>query len=144
MTSTWQTYREPFSATLSRTVGIALVVGGVIAWRFGELQAWPLAAGLVLWFSFGGHWVELWFLNWLRPRLSRSRVSQVAARLGVWFVGGVALGFGIAFTMRLFAPTRAAQVPRWWVAGVAFVVVELIAHMVLSLRRRPSFYNGRA
>src|SRR3954452_5069358 len=63
MTSTWPQYREPFSATIRRTVGIALAVGGIVAWRFGRFDAWPVMAALVLWFSFGGHWVELWFLN---------------------------------------------------------------------------------
>lgn len=142
MTSTWQTHREPFSATLKRTVGLALVVGGIVALRYGKVQAWPVAAGLMLWFTFGGHWVEMWFLNWLRPRLSQSRVSQVAARLAVWFVGGVVLGAGIVFTMRLFAFTRAIQPPAWWVAGIAFIAVELVAHGALALRHRPNFYNG--
>ncbi|MEP6495925.1 MAG: hypothetical protein ABJF01_24810 [bacterium] len=142
MTSTWQAHREPLSATLSRTIGIALAVGGVIAWRYGKVQAWPVAAGLFLWFSFGGHWVELWFVNWLRPRLSASRISHVAARLAVWFVGGVGLGFGIAFTMRLFRLTRGAEPPSWWVAGVAFIAVELIVHLALLVRRRSNFYSG--
>ena len=141
-TSNWQVYREPFSATLSRTIGIALIVGGVLAWRVRTLQLWPLASGLVLWFSFGGHYVELWFLNWLRPRLSRSRVSQVAARLVVWFVGGVGLGFGVVLTMRMSPMTRAVRLPPRWVAGIVFVAAEVIAHGVLSLRRRPSFFSG--
>lgn len=96
----------------------------------------------MLWVSFGGHWVELWFLNWLRPRLSRSRVVQVAARVGTWFVGGVGLGLGIALTMRLSRLTRAVELPPWWVAGVAFIAVELIAHVALAARGRPDFYNG--
>lgn len=143
MTSTWQVYREPLRATLSRTIGIALVVGGVIAWRYGNLRVWPIAAGLVLWFSLGGHWVELWFLNWLRPRLSRSRIPQVAARLGVWFVGGIGLGLGIVLTMRLFSLDRRVDVPAWWVFGVLFVALELVAHIALAARRRPNFYNGK-
>jgi hypothetical protein len=142
MTSTWQAYREPFRTTLLRTIGIAVVVGGVLAWRYGSLYAWPLAALLVFWFSFGGHWVELWFLNWLRPRLPHSRVWQIAVRLAVWFVGGVGLGLGVGFTMRLFALTREGRSPRWWVAGIVFIAVEFIAHLVLALIRRPNFYNG--
>jgi hypothetical protein len=142
MTSPWRPFREPFSATLSRTIGIALVVGGVLSWRYGNLRLWPLAAGLVLWFSFGGHWVELWFLNWLRPRLSRSRAAQIAARIGVWFIGGVALGIGIVFTMRLFLLTRAVRLPQWWVGGVLFIAVELVTHAMLSVRGRPNVYRG--
>jgi uncharacterized membrane protein YdcZ (DUF606 family) len=142
MTSPWQARREPFRATLSRTIGIAVVVGGVIAWRFRTLQAWPIAAVLVLWFSFGGHWVELWFLNAVRPRLSRSRITQLAARVAVWFVGGVALGLGIILTMRLFRLTRSAEPPPWWVAGVVFIALELVVHALLLVRRRPNFYSG--
>jgi hypothetical protein len=33
--------------------------------------------------------------------------------------------------------------PAWWIAGVGFIGVELIAHVFLQLRARPSFYNGR-
>jgi hypothetical protein len=142
MRSAWQPYREPLTATLSRTLGIALVVGGMFAWRFGKLAVWPLAASLVLWFSLGGHWVEVWFLNWLRPRLGESRAAQVAARLALWFVGGVSLGFGVVATMRLWQLTRAVQPPSWWIAGAIFVAVELVAHLVLMLRRRPNFYSG--
>jgi hypothetical protein len=142
MTSTWHVHREPLSATLIRTVGVALVVGGVIAWRFGKLQVWPIAACLVLWFSFGGHWVELWFLNWLRPRLVALHISPVAARVAVWFVGGIVLGVGIAFTMRFFRLTRGTDLPPWWTAGVAFIALELVAHAVLLFRHRPNVYRG--
>jgi len=142
MTPTFQPYREPFSSTLLRTTAIACVVGGVLAWRRGSLQAWPLASGLVFWFSFGGHWVEVGFLNALRPRLPRSRVLHVLARLAVWFLGGVGLGFGIVFTMRLFELTRELRAPPWWAPGLLFIAVEFIAHGVLALRHRPSFFNG--
>jgi hypothetical protein len=118
------------------------VVGGVIALRFGRLQAWPIATAGVLWFSFGGHWIELWFLNWLRPRLSPSRVAQIAARIAVWFVGGIGLGIGIAATMQLSRFTRGVDLPPWWVAGLAFIAVEFVAHLPLAVRGRPNFYSG--
>ncbi len=142
MPSAWQPIREPFRATATRTVGIALVVGGVVAWRLGRFDAWPVAAGLVLWFSLGGHWVELWFLNWLRPRLARARLLQAAARMAVWFLGGVGLGFGVVLTMRLSRMTGGIARPSWWVAGVAFVALELVVHLVLLVRRRANFYSG--
>jgi hypothetical protein len=143
MTSPWQPYREPLGRTLLRTGTIALVVGAVLARTWGGLQRWPLATLLVLWFSFGGHWVELWFLNWLRPRLPVARAVQVGARFGVWFVGGTGLGLGMAMTARLLAGLRLGRWPAWWVGGLAFIGVELIAHLFLQLRGRPSFYDGR-
>jgi len=123
-------------------VGISVVVGAVVSWRFRRLDALPVVTGLVLWFSFGGHWVELWYLNWLRPRLTRARVFQMVARVAVWFVGGVCLGIGVALSMRLSPLTRHREPPVWWVAGLVFVGVELVAHLALFARRRPNFYSG--
>ena len=141
MTSQWQPFREPLRVTLLRTGMIAIVVGAVLARFWGGLVRWPLATLVVLWPSFGGHWVEVWFLNWLRPRLSVARGVQVAARVGVWFVGGIGLAVGMGLTAMAFAGFR----PHWpacWLGGVAFIGIELVAHLVLKLRGRPSFYNG--
>jgi len=143
MTSPWQPHREPLAATLIRNGLIALIVGAVLAQRWGGLAHWPMAALLVLWPSLGGHWVEVWFLNWLRPRLPSTRAVQVCARIGVWFVGGIVLATGMSLTATVLAGFRPAQWPAWWLAGLGFIVIELVAHLVLQLRGQPSFYNGR-
>src|SRR5438067_9642367 len=131
---TWQPYREPFRVTLLRTGTIALVVGALLArpWREGGLARWPMATLLMLWPALGGHWVEVWFLNWLRPRLSSARAVQVAARIGVWFVGGIvlALGMGLTATALTSRPARwsawgSARGPAWWLAGLGFIGIEL-------------------
>jgi hypothetical protein len=142
VSTSWQPFRESIRTTLGRTVGIALVVGGAVALGVGRLDVWPVAAGLMLWISFGGHWIELWFLNWLRPRLAPTRLVQTATRVVVWFLGGVVLGYAIAACMRLSPLTRGLAPWPWWAAGVGFIAVELLAHLVLALRRRPNFYGG--
>jgi hypothetical protein len=139
----WQSYREPLYITLARTAAIALIVGAALAsWR-GEIKLWPLAALLVLWPSFGGHWVEIFFLNWLRPRLPAARAVQVAARLAVWFVGGCVLAIGMAVTAMALITLPPIHGSQLWLAGVGFIGVELLAHLFLQLRGQPSFYNGR-
>src|ERR1700676_2227428 len=114
MTSQWQPYREPLHTTMLRTGSIAIVVGAVLAPVWGGLARWLIATLLVLWTSFGGHWVEVWFLNWLRPRLSIARGVQVAARVGVWFVGGTGLAIGMGLTAMALARVRSAHWPAWW------------------------------
>jgi hypothetical protein len=143
MTSQWQPYREPLHTTMLRTGMIAIVAGAVIAAFRGGPARWPIATLLVLWPSFGGHWVEVWFLNWLRPRISTSRSAQVAARVGTWFIGGIGLAAGMCLTAMALAGFRPAQWPAWWLGGLAFMGIELVAHLALQLRGRPSFYNGR-
>ncbi|HEY9227054.1 MAG TPA: hypothetical protein VIP11_10435 [Gemmatimonadaceae bacterium] len=139
----WQPHHESLRVTLKRTVGIALVGGAVLALFWGGLARWPITSAMMLWFSFGGHWLELWYLDWLRPRLPGSRLVQIAARIAVWFVGGVALGFGMRFTALVLTGLHPPAWATWWVAGLAFIGVELVAHTVLQLRGHNSFFNGR-
>jgi hypothetical protein len=137
-----QAYREPLRATLLRTVGIAVVIAAIVASSSRDLRRWPALTVVVLWPAFGGHWIDLWYLNWLRPRLPRSRSTRRGMRVLVWFVGGVVLGFAVRFTARaLLTHPRVAWLT-WATAGAAFVAIELVTHAVLNARGRPSFYNG--
>lgn len=138
---TWQPYREPVRVTLTRTITIAVVVSGLLVYinRTG-IARWPLLALLVLWPSLGGHFIELWFLNWLRPRLASTHIVQIIARLFTWFVAGIALQF--ATCMTACALTTSPRCPAWYLGGPVFIVIELIAHAVLYFRGRASFYSG--
>jgi hypothetical protein len=139
--SQWEPFEESLVATVSRTATIALLIGAVVALRLGW-RSLPVVALLALWPSFGGHWVEIIFLNHLRPRLPAARSVQVLSRLLVWFVGGLGLGLGAWLTAAMFE-FPFLRGPQWWLAGLAFIGIELVAHVVLSVRGRPSFYNGR-
>jgi hypothetical protein len=143
MTPPRQPYREPLRTTLVRAGRIALIAGAVLALPRGGPARWPTATLLTLWPSFGGHWVELWFLNRLRPRLSAARAMQIIARLAVWFIGGVGLAIGMGLTAKALAGFRPARWPHWWIGGLAFIGIELVVHLALQFRGRPSFYNGR-
>lgn len=138
----WVPYREPFRVTLIRTFGVALVVGVLIALWSGHPRYWPALSLLVLWPAFGGHWVELLFLNWARPRLPAAWPVQRGARFAFWFVGGIILAAGARLTASLVLSRPHIAWLTWAVAGVGFIAIELIAHAALQLRGRPSFYNG--
>ena len=120
---------------------IAIIAGAVFARFQGGMARWPIATLLMLWPSFGGHWVEIGFLNRVRPRIPAARGLQLAARLGVWFAGGVCLAIGIELTAMALGFRRGLW-PSWWLGGPAFIAIELVVHLVMQLRGRPSFYNG--
>jgi hypothetical protein len=139
----WQPFREPLRATLTRTITIAIVAGGIVALLSGGLSRWPILALLMLWPAMGGHWIDLFFLNWLRPRLPASRGVQRLARLAIWFAGGVVLALAMQLTARLIHDRWRIPWLTWARAGVIFIAIELIAHAGLHRRGRPSFYDGR-
>jgi hypothetical protein len=143
MTARWQPFQEPIRQTLFRTVMIAVVVGGAIALSSRKGSSWPLATLLVLWPSLGGHWVDVWFLNWLRPRVSPSPGVQAASRLLVWFGGGSLIALGMRLTASAFVQWRAPQWLTWWLGGAAFVGIELVIHLLMQFRGKRNFYNGR-
>jgi hypothetical protein len=138
----WQPYREPLRVTLTRTIGIAMFAAAVAAPWLGGFRRWPMLVVLMLWPSFGGHWIDLFFLNWLRERLPSATLVQRVARIALWFAGGMVLALGARLTAALiFSRPPATWLP-WAVAGAAFVAIELVAHAALQFRGRPSFYNG--
>ena len=135
--------QEPLRVTLRRTVAIALIAGAAVASRWGGLARWPLTTTLMLWPSLGGHYVELAYLDIVRPRLAASRAVHVLARIAVWFVGGVLLFIGMRFTATILHRARPLPASAWWIGGVVFIGIELVAHLVLHARGQSSFYGGR-
>jgi hypothetical protein len=139
----WQPFREPLRVTLARTLSIAIVGGAVVSLWSGGLRRWPVVSLLMLWPALGGHWIDLLFLNGIRPQLPPSRATQRIARIAGWFAGGIILATGARLTARLLVGRPVLIGVTWAIAGAAFVAIELVAHAGLHLRGRPSFYDGR-
>ncbi|HEX7977806.1 MAG TPA: hypothetical protein VF461_04345 [Gemmatimonadaceae bacterium] len=135
--------REPLRVTLTRTIGIAAIAGAALASRWGGLARWPVTSVVMLWPSLGGHYVELAYLDVVRPRLSASRAAHVLARIALWFVGGALMVVGMHFTAIVLRAPRPLPTSAWWLGGFVFIGIELVAHLVLHARGRPSFYTGR-
>jgi hypothetical protein len=154
-TQSCQPVCEPLRRTLLRTLLIAMVIAVVLSRPWvgdvgGGLTRWLAATLLALWPAFGGHYVELAYLNGLRPRLPASRAVQIAARLATWFVGGAVLTIGMLLTARLLSTVMTGgwltHHPVWKTivaGGIAFIAIELIVHVILQLRGAPNFFNGR-
>jgi len=111
--------------------------------RSGAIARWPVISLLTLWPALGGHFVEIFFLNFLRPKLSPARTIQIAARLATWFTGGLLIGLAVVLCARPLNGFRPIRWQNLWLAGLIFIGIELTAHLFLQLRHRPSFYNGR-
>jgi hypothetical protein len=137
----WTPVKEPFASALARNLTIASLAGvGFALARRAPFLAPPLTL-LALWPSLGGHFVELAFLNGLRPRLPRARLAQAPARLLWWLAGGALLGGAMIATAQVL-PLAAPPWRWWWLGGPAFAALELAVHAARGLLGRPNFYRG--
>ncbi len=134
---------EPLRRMLVRNVTIALVVGSVFALVRHRLKLLAPVTLLGLWFSLGGHYIEIAILNVVRNRLPRGRLIQTLARLLTWGCAGALLFACMAATARLL-PIGITLSKPWWFGSIAFIGVELAVHgAFLASRGLPNFYNGR-
>jgi hypothetical protein len=133
---------EPLKTTIVRNGAIALVLGTVIFVATAHRTSWPAAVLVAAWPTFGGHWIELVFLNWLRPRIAPERRVQVFARIALWVVGGDVIAVMMWITAHFLGGADVAWRTVWF-GGPAFIVIELVVHLGLAARGQPSFYDGR-
>ena len=132
-------FTEPWSTTLLRTGLLALGIAAAVALLRHSAVAGLVTLAAALWFTLGGHFVELLFRNRLGVLLGH------AARLVrpfYWFAAGVVLYTGALLTRAALTGQRVAPWPWWW-AGCGFVAAELLVHMVMHLRKLPSYYDGQ-
>ena len=135
-------FEDPLWRTLARNVALAAGVGVVFALQKHRLKLLLPIAALALWFSLGGHYVELAFLNGLRARIPQGGLIQAGLRLVVWFAGGVVLYLLMATSAHAL-PLEAPPVRMWWYGGLLLIVVELAVHSLMAMRGKPNFYTGR-
>ena len=134
-------FAEPWRATALRTGGIALAIGSGVGLYERQIAVIPLATLLALWFTFGGHLVEVVYRNRLGPGIGPPGLRALA-RLIYWAVAGSALYAGALGTRSILTARGPVPWP-WWTGGVAFVAVELLIHLLMRARGQPCFYDGR-
>ncbi|HKE89070.1 MAG TPA: hypothetical protein VKB45_01960 [Gemmatimonadales bacterium] len=136
------TFTEPGRATALRTGSIALAIGIGVTLARRQLSLLPVVTLMALWFTLGGHYVELLFRNRLAPVVDGSPQRLALVRLPYWFVGGSLL-YAAALATRDILVGRGHMSSPWWMGGALFVVAELLIHLVMRARGQPSFYDGR-
>ncbi len=140
--ATGEPFTEPWRATVLRTGGIALAFGMAAGLYEKNVAAVPVVTLVALWFSLGGHFVEVLMRNRLRHHVGGSGPVQAVTRLIYWFAAGSVLYAGAVATRAILTGRGLAPWP-WWVGGIFFVGLELVVHLVLRARGLPSFYDGR-
>ena len=134
-------FREPLQSTLLRTISIAMLPALVICFVTHSISGFAPVFFGAMWFSFGGHWAEVIWLNGIRFRIPNSPVVQKLGRIAFWFIAGIVLSVPMQLTIRLFDPKFIP--PSLLICGAAFALIELAVHFFLMhLRGRASFYDS--
>jgi hypothetical protein len=142
MTTPIQPFSEPWHKTAARAGLLALAIGlgvGAVRHRPGLILPVTLFA---LWFTLGGHFLEVFFLNHLRRYLGPATRIQLPVRLLYWFVGG-SLIYGAALVTMWVLPQLHLPDAPWWLVGLAFLAMELLMHGLMAMRSKGSAYSGR-
>lgn len=137
-----QPVAESWGTTLRRNGVLALAIGAGAGLSDRRLAVVAPVTLVALWFTIGGHFVELLFRNRLGPRIGGSREGLAVTRLVYWFIGGSVL-FAAALATRRLLTGPAPTLWPWWAGGALFVGAELGVHLLLRARGQPSFYDGR-
>jgi hypothetical protein len=135
-------FAEPWRTTALRTGLLALAIGVGVGLYERQLAVAPWVSLFALWFTLGGHFLEVLFRNRLRRHISGPPAVQGLVRVAYWFAGGSVLFEGAQATRALLAGRDSGPLP-WWLAGIAFAGVELLIHLGLRARGQPSVYDGR-
>ncbi len=141
-------YPELFFQTVKRTIITTTVIAIVLTWSgvfptggkskpelFGMI--WLIAFCIV----FGGHWLELVFINYLKFGLPGNILLLYFVRIAYWFLCSVPLFIAANAVANLFSHTT-QHLGRWWAFGLIYIGIQLLMHAIMHIRLRKSFYNG--
>jgi hypothetical protein len=125
----------------------------------GDWIGWLARVAAVLWITFGGHYVELLYLQRVLPHIAADQEPQnisrwfvrLGARCAIWAVGGAVLWIGGMTTYRLIMNgqwPQAGELPAIALQGaIGLIAIELFGvHVILAIISKPCVWlrrNGR-
>ena len=141
-------YKEKIKNTLIRNFLIALLIGLIFTFvqfdNFNDVTTKQLTINIIsiFWISFGGHWIDILYLNYLRFQLPKKRHIETTTRLLWWYLGGTLLFTAVSITQNAFNSVTMIPLISWYY-GIIFILIEFVAHGIMQLVRKESFWNGK-
>lgn len=139
---------EPFIQTVIRTILTATIIAVVLyllhvfpADGKSKITLFEMIWAVVFCIVFGGHWLELLFINYLKFALPKNILLLYAIRIVYWFLCSIPLFIAADFAAGLF-PNGPSHLGHWWVFGFFYIGIELFMYAIMQIRYKKSFYNG--
>ncbi len=140
--------RESFIQTLIRTVVTTTIIAVILyclhifpSGDKSKLTLFEMIWSIVFCIVFGGHWLELVFINQIKFALPKNILLLYFIRTGYWFLCSIPLFLIADFVNSLFSQ-RTGQMGHWWAFGLVYIGIELFMHAMMQIRFKKSFYNG--
>jgi hypothetical protein len=138
-------YTEPFIQTVIRTVLTTTIIAVILylvhlfpSGNSSKLTQFEMIWSVVFCVVFGGHWLELVFINYLKFALPKNILLLYLIRIAYWFLCAIPLFFIIYNSF----PHKTGHLGHWWIFGFFYIGIELLMHGMMQLRSKKSFYNG--
>jgi len=139
---------EPFIQTVIRTIVTTTIIALIIYWsqifpsgEKSKLTLFEMIWSAIFCIVFGGHWLELVFINRLKFALPKSISAFYFVRIAYWFFCSIPLFFVAQLIASLFSGNT-VYLGHWWTFGFFYIGIQLIMHAIMQIRFKKSFYNG--
>jgi hypothetical protein len=139
---------EPFIQTVRRTIitttiiAIILYLAGIFpASEINKLTVFCIIWSIAFCIVFGGHWLELLFINHIKFILPKNILSLYFIRIVFWFLCSVPL-FILANLVSNLLSHKTAHLGHWWTFGLLYICIQLLMYAIMHMRSKKSFYNG--
>ncbi len=139
---------ESFIQTVTRTIITTTIIALILslckifpsAGKTGLAVFGPIWA-FVFCIVFGGHWLELLFVNRIKFALPKNIFILYSVRICYWFLSSIPL-FALATWVNDLLSNRTSHLGRWWIFGFFYIGIQLVMYAIMQLRSKKSFYNG--
>jgi hypothetical protein len=139
---------ERFLQTITRTIFTTTIIAFILTFAHvfpvvGMSKLFLFAAIWLMIFCivFGGHWLELMFINYIKLLLPQNRILLYFARIIYWFLSAIPL-FMLATWVGSLLINQGLRLGNWWAFGFFYIGIELLMHAIMHLRGKKSFYNA--
>ncbi|MDB5124570.1 MAG: hypothetical protein JWP94_2699 [Mucilaginibacter sp.] len=139
---------EPFVQTAIRAILTTTIIAVILSWLHifpsgdkSKLTLFEMIWLIVFCIVFGGHWLELVFINQVKFALPKNIVLLYFIRIGYWFLCSIPLFFIANLINDLFSH-KTEQLGHWWAFGFFYNGIQLLMHAIMHIRFKKSFYNG--
>lgn len=141
-------YHEPFLQTVKRTIITTTIIAAIITFAGvfpaggkSKLVLFGISWAMVFCIVFGGHWLELLFINYIKFVLPKNIIVLYLVRMAYWFLSSIPLFIVAGQVANLFSG-ETVHIGRWWAFGLIYIGIELFMYAMMQIKTKKSFYNG--